>query len=71
MVADFDKQWDTATLRPLHTSVRAEAEFVPGFEPGSYPAAGVSEGIDATVLGSYELNANWVLGMPHVPVLRG
>ena len=71
VVADFDKQWDTATLRPLHTSVRAEAEFVPGFGPGSHPASGVAEGIDASVLGSYELNAAWLLGMPHAPVLRG
>ena len=71
VVADFDKQWDSATLRPLRTAVRAEAEFVPGFGPGSYPGVGVSEGIDAAVLGSYELNASWVLGMPHVPVLRG
>ena len=70
VVADFDKRWDQATLRPLATQVQVQAEFVPGFGPGSYPAAGVSEGIDAAALGSYELNAAWTLGMPHAPVFR-
>jgi len=70
VVADFDKQWGQASLRPLRTHVRVEAELVPGFGAASHPASGVAEGIDATVLGSYELNASWVLGMPHAPLLR-
>ena len=70
VVADFDKQWGQATLRPLATQVQAQAEFVPGFGPGRHPASGESEGIDKSVLGSYELNAPWLLGMPHAPLLR-
>ena len=70
VVADFDKQWERATLRPLTTSVQAQAEFVPGFGPCSQPAQGLSAGIDASVLGSYELNAPWLLGMPHAPLFR-
>ena len=70
VVADFDKQWGQATLRPLATQLQVQAEFVPGFGPGSYPAGGVSQGIDVSVLGAYELNAPWLLGMPHAPLLR-
>ena len=70
VVADFDKQWDRARLRPRATQVQVQAEFVPGFSPGSHPAQGASAGIAACVLGSYELNAPWRLGMPHAPVLR-
>ena len=70
VVADFDKQWHQARLRPLVTQVQVLAELVPGFGPGSHPAGGVSDGIDVSVLGSYELNAPWLLGMPHVPLPR-
>ena len=38
--------------------------------PGLHPATGLAEGIDASVLGSYELDAPWLLGMPRAPLLR-
>ena len=71
VVADFDKHWPQATLRPLRTQVRVHAPIVPGFGPGLHPADGQAEGINQSALGSYELNAPWLLGMPHAPVLRG
>ena len=70
VVADFDKQWQQARLRPLATQVQVQDEFVPGFGPGNHPAGGASAGIDVAVLGSYELTAPWQLGMPHAPLLR-
>ena len=70
VVADFNKAWDTATLQATTTSVRVQSEFVPGFGVGLHPAEGQAAGIDSSVLGSYELNASWVLGMPHAPLLR-
>jgi Acetoacetate decarboxylase (ADC) len=70
VVSEFNKDWSRATLRPLATSARVDAEFVPGFGTGSFPATGESEGIDTSVLGSYELNAPWILGLPHAPVFR-
>lgn len=70
VVADFNKRWDQASLRPLHTQVRVAAPLVPGFGPGLHPATGLAEGIDASVLGSYALDAPWLLGMPRAPLLR-
>lgn len=69
VVADFDKHWPSATLRPLHTAVTVQQAFVQGFGRGRFPATGLSEGIDAMVMGSYELQAPWRLGMAHVPLL--
>ena len=70
VVADFNKRWDQATLRPLRTQVRVSSSVVPGFGPALHPADGQAEGIDQSVLGSYALDAPWLLGMPHVPLLR-
>lgn len=68
VIADFDKHWAAATLRPLRTMVTVHREIVPGFGAARYPAEGCDPGIAASVLGSYELNAEWLLGMPHLPV---
>lgn len=67
--ASFDKYWPTATLRPLRTTVTVHREFVQGFGQARYPGDGTSDSIDTTVLGSYELNALWRLGLVHVPVI--
>ncbi len=69
VVADFDKHWPSATLRPLHTAVTVQQAFVQGFGLGRFPAADWSEGIDTMVMGSYELQAPWRLGMAHMPLL--
>jgi len=70
VLSEFNKDWTRATLQPLATSVRVDAEFLSGFDTGNHPAAGLSESIDESVLGSYELNAPWLLGLPHAPLFR-
>jgi hypothetical protein len=68
VVADFDKYWPGATVQPLHTAVSVQQELVPHFGAARFPAQGRSPGIDAEVLGSYELIAPWRLGMAHMPL---
>ncbi len=61
--SNFDKQWDTAQLRPLSTAVTLHQEFVPGLPCGRFPTEGRAAGIDQLVLGSYELRAHWRQGL--------
>jgi hypothetical protein len=68
ILSDFDKAWEVATLRPIETSLEVDVEYVPGFSGGRYPASDWSPGIDASVLGSYELRAPWRLSLPYPPV---
>jgi len=68
ILSDFDKDWDAATMRPLETRVQVDVEYVPGYQAGRYPASEWSPGIDASVLGSYELRAPWRLGIPYPPM---
>ncbi len=70
VLSQFNKDWRQATLRPLRTSVRIEAEFLPGLGATTLPADGRAPGIADSVLGSYELNAPWILGMPHAPIFE-
>lgn len=63
--SDFDKQWSTAGLRPLSTVVTISEEFVPGLHCGRYPVEGRTEGIDQSVLGSFELQTRWRQGLIH------
>lgn len=69
ILSDFDKQWDVATVRPMETVLEVDVEYVPGYPAGRYPAAGWSPGIDASVLGSYELRAPWRLSLPYPPLM--
>jgi hypothetical protein len=69
ILSDFDKDWDTATVRPLKTALEVNVEYVPGYPGGRYPASGLSPGIDRDVLGSYELRARWRLSLPYPPML--
>jgi hypothetical protein len=64
ILSDFDKDWDAATVRPLETRVEVDLEYVPGYQAGRYPASKWSPGIDASVIGSYELRAPWRLSLP-------
>ena len=54
----------------MRTSVRIETEFLPGLGAGLIPQEGRADGIADSVLGSYELNAPWILGMPHAPIFE-
>jgi len=67
VVADFPKRWDVATVRPLETITELHFDYVPGLPAGRYPAQGASEGIDVSVVGSYELQAPWRMSMPYPP----
>jgi len=69
ILSDFDKAWEVATIRPLETSVEVDQAYVPGYEAGRYPASGYSRGINASVLGSYELRAPWRLSLPYPPLM--
>lgn len=69
ILSDFDKQWDVVTVRPMETVLEVDVEYVPGYPAGRYPAAGWSLGIDASVLGSYELRAPWRLSLPYPPLM--
>jgi hypothetical protein len=69
-VADFDKNWDVATVRPLKTTVDVDVEFLSGYPAGRYPRAGWSMGIDESVLGSFELRAPFRLSLPYPPLLN-
>jgi hypothetical protein len=68
ILSDFDKIWETATVRPLETSLEVDVEYVPGYAGGRYPATGWSPGIDSSVIGSYELRALWRLSLPYPPL---
>jgi hypothetical protein len=67
VLSDFDKDWETATVRPLETRVDVDVEYVPGYKAGRYPASKWAPGIDSSVIGSYELRAPWRLGIPYLP----
>jgi hypothetical protein len=69
-LADFDRNWEVATLRPIETALEVDVEFVPGYPAGRYPASGWSPGIDQSVLGSYELRVPWRLSLPYPPLFR-
>jgi hypothetical protein len=71
VIADFEKQWSQARLRPIETSLAVNSEFLEGFTPGNYPpgSKAMAPGIDRSVLGSYEYYAPWRLSMPYSPVL--
>ena len=71
VLSDFDKQWDVATVRPLETAMDIFVEYVPGFTSGRYPKAGRAPGIDASVIGSYELRSPWRLSLPYPPLMSG
>lgn len=66
VLADFDKTWDEGMIRPVNTVAEIAVEFIPGYPAGAYPAAG----IDASVLGSYELRVPWRLSLPYPPILN-
>jgi len=68
ILSDFDKDWQTATVRPLETALEVDVEYVPGYSGGRYPGTGYSKGIDESVLGSYELRAPWRLSLPYPPL---
>jgi hypothetical protein len=68
ILSDFDKIWETATVRPLETSLEVDIEYVPGYAGGRYPASGWSPGIHSSVIGSYELRALWRLSLPYPPL---
>lgn len=68
VLSDFDKEWETATVRPLETCVDVNVEYVLGYRAGRYPASRWSPGIDSSVLGSYELRAPWRLSIPYLPM---
>ena len=69
ILSDFDKQWETATVCPMQTSLEVDVEYVPGYPGGRTPASGWSPGIDQSVIGSYELRALWRLSLPYPPLL--
>jgi len=59
--SDFDKIWQEAELRPLHTKTSIRDAFVPGLAPGQYS----SQGIDQTPMGAFQLRARWELSLPY------
>jgi hypothetical protein len=63
----FDKKWDVAEARPLTTVVRIDRSYVPGLPCGRFPAVGRSEGIDQSVLGSFQIRVPWRQGLPYPP----
>jgi hypothetical protein len=68
ILSNFDKAWESATIRPLETSLEVDVEYVPGYAGGRYPASRWSPGIDSSVIGSYELRAPWRLSLPYPPL---
>lgn len=70
VLSDFDKDWDFASVRPLHTAVEITSAYVTGLDCGRYPREGWSDGIDTSIMGSYELRARWRISLPY-PALPG
>jgi hypothetical protein len=68
VVADFPKDWTVATVRPLETVTEVYTDYVVGFGLARYPKSGKSKGIDASVVGSYELHAPWSMSAPYPPL---
>jgi hypothetical protein len=68
IAANYDRDWDSARIRPIQTVMEVDVEYVPGYFAARYPADGYSPAIDESVLGSYELVAPWYLSMPYPPV---
>ena len=69
VLSDFQRNWDVAVMRPLHTAMEVDVAYVLGLECKRYPESGWSPGINESVLGSYELRAPWRLGLPYPPAL--
>jgi hypothetical protein len=67
VASNFDKQWSTATLRPIRTEMQITEAYVPGLPTGSFRAGGIHE----SVLGSYDLRAPWRLSLVYPPALVG
>ncbi len=65
LLADFDKNWEVASIRPMQTAVEVDVDYVTGYAVGRYPQAGWFPGIDQSVLGSFELRAPWRLSLPY------
>jgi hypothetical protein len=61
VVAGFPKDWAAATVTPLQTVTEVFTDYVIGLPSLRSPSTGRSTGIDASVIGSYELRAPWQL----------
>ena len=70
VVAGFPKKWDVALVRPLKTVTQVFTDYVVGLPSGRYPSSGSANGIDASVMGAYELRAPFQVGSPYPPMPR-
>ena len=70
VVAGFPKKWDVALVRPLKTVTEVFTDYVVGLPSGRYPSSGQANGIDASVMGAYELRAPFQVGSPYPPMPR-
>ena len=69
-MTDFPKKWEVATVRPLSTALDVFTDYVVGLPSGRYPAKGRSKGIDAAIMGGYELRAPFQISSPYPPMPR-
>jgi hypothetical protein len=65
VVADFPKRWEVTTIRPISTVTDVHTNYVVGFSSGRYPQVGSSEGIDTSVLGSFEMRTEFLMSAPY------
>jgi len=66
VVAGFPKKWDEAVVTPLKATTEVLTDYVVGLSSGCYP----SSGVDASVMGAYELRAPFQVGSPYPPMPR-
>jgi hypothetical protein len=67
-ISDFTMAWDSAAVRPLHTAVVGDPDYLPGYPGGRVPLSGWSTAnIETSPLGSYELRSSWRLSLPYPP----
>lgn len=63
--SDFDKKWDDAVIRPLEGTVNINQAIIPGLPTGRFPSEGRCPGIDADVLGAFQVLAHWRMTLPY------
>ena len=66
-LANYERDFDGAGLKPLYTAVEVDVPYLPGYEQARYPATGWSTSIHEDRLGGYEFTASWRLSMPYPP----
>lgn len=65
-MTDFERSWNLGTVRKLQSVLTVDSCYVRGFDGGRFETDS-EPGALRTVLGSYEISAQWWLSYPYLP----